>query len=311
MGCKVEFVHIPVLPQETIDGLNLTHNKLIVDGTVGGGGHSNLILSHNPNTKVIAFDRDIEALNSAKERLKSFGERVTFVHNNFKSVIEYLEDNQIKIDGILLDLGVSSYQLDNEERGFSFRFDSALDMRMDKDQEKSAYDVVNLYSEQKLVDIFFTYGEEKFSRNIAKNIVKNRPVKTTGELKKIIEESVFSKSPKEKQASVQRIFQAIRIEVNAELDGLGEMIEQLPNFMNNGARIAIISFHSLEDRIVKNAFAKMAKDCLCPPELPKCVCGHKKSGKIITKKPIIASAEEQKNNLRSTCAKLRVFEIIK
>ena len=311
MGCKVEFVHIPVLPQETIDGLNLTHNKLIVDGTVGGGGHSNLILSHNPSTKVIAFDRDIEALNSAKERLKSFGERVTFVHNNFKSVIEYLEDNQIKIDGILLDLGVSSYQLDNEERGFSFRFDSALDMRMDKDQEKSAYEVVNLYSEQKLVDIFFTYGEEKFSRNIAKNIVKNRPVKTTGELKKIIEESVFSKSPKEKQASVQRIFQAIRIEVNAELDGLGEMIEQLPNFMNNGARIAIISFHSLEDRIVKNAFAKMAKDCLCPPELPKCVCGHKKSGKIITKKPIIASAEEQKNNSRSTCAKLRVFEIIK
>ena len=311
MGCKVEFVHIPVLPQETIDGLNLTHNKLIVDGTVGGGGHSNLILSHNPSTKVIAFDRDIEALNSAKERLKSFGERVTFVHNNFKSVIEYLEENQIKIDGILLDLGVSSYQLDNEERGFSFRFDSALDMRMDKDQDKSAYDVVNLYSEQKLADIFFTYGEEKFSRNIAKNIVKNRPVKTTGELKKIIEEAVFSKSPKEKQASVQRIFQAIRIEVNAELDGLGEMIEQLPNFMNNGARIAIISFHSLEDRIVKNAFAKMAKDCLCPPELPKCACGHKKSGKIITKKPIIASAEEQKNNSRSTCAKLRVFEIIK
>ena len=307
----MEFVHIPVLPQETIDGLNLKKNKLIVDGTVGGGGHSSLILGFGPDTKVIAFDRDNEALTSSKKRLKAFGDRIVFVHNNFKSVIEYLGTNNIKIDGILLDLGVSSYQLDNEDRGFSFRFDSALDMRMDKDQEKSAYQVVNDYSEHKLVEIFFNYGEEKFSRNIAKNIIKNRPIKSTGELKDIIEQSVFYKSPKDKITSVQRIFQAIRIEVNAELDGLGEMIEELPKHMTDGARIAIILFHSLEDRIVKNAFSKMSKDCICPPSFPQCVCGHKCEGKIITKKPIIASQEEQKNNSRSTCAKLRIFEVKK
>ena len=302
--------HVPVLYKEVISGLNLRKNCLIVDGTLGGGGHTELILSTDKSLKVVAFDRDSEAISFASERLKKYGNRFTAVHSNFKDMIKVLKEKGIKADGVLLDLGVSSHQIDDPSRGFSFRFDSDLDMRMNKDDELTAKDVVNHYKEERLVQILSEYGEEKYSKRVARGIVSARPIETTGELKKAVEDVVNKINRKETASSVQRVFQAIRIEVNHELDELYDLIVNLPEITNSGARIAIISFHSLEDRIVKRAFSELSTECVCPPRIPVCVCGHKKKAVNITRKPITASLEELEKNSRSSCAKLRIVEII-
>lgn len=302
--------HVPVLPKEVIDSLNLKPNTIVVDGTLGGAGHTSLILKTNSSIKVIGVDRDTEALEYSRKRLGKDAKRVTFIHSNYKRLPEVLEELKIKVDGVLLDLGVSSHQIDEAGRGFSFKKDASLDMRMDKTQEFCAKDVVNDYSEEDLVKIFSSYGEEKFSKRIAKGIVNNRPIQTTFELVNTIKGVVDKINPKESASSVQRVFQAIRIEVNDELNGLYDLILQLPQYMNKGARLSIISFHSLEDRIVKLAFNELTTNCICPPRIPICVCGHKAKAKHITRKPIIATEDELKINSRSKPAKLRVVEII-
>lgn len=302
--------HIPVLYNEVIDGLNLRPNSIIVDGTLGGGGHTEFILNSDKSIKVIGVDRDQEAIKFTGNRLKKFKSRLQIVHSNFKEIVNILSDLNIKADGILLDLGVSSHQIDDENRGFSFRFDSELDMRMDNTQELTAKEVVNNYTESQLVEIFSSYGEEKYSKRVAKGIIAKRPLSTTFELKSAITEVVDKINKKESPSSVQRVFQAIRIEVNAELTKLYDFIVSLPAVLNKGARIAIISFHSLEDRIVKRAFNELTTDCVCPPRIPVCVCGHKAKAKHITRKPITATKEELETNPRSAPAKLRVVEII-
>lgn len=302
--------HIPVLYKEVIENLNLQSKTLIVDGTLGGGGHTELILRANKKLKVIAVDRDQEAINYAGKRLSGFSKRLEIIHSNFKEITKILEYRNVKADGVLLDLGVSSHQIDDETRGFSFRFDSELDMRMDKTQEFSAKDVVNEYSEQKLVEILSLFGEERYSKRVAKGIVSARPILTTGELKSAVEGVVNKINRKETPNSVQRVFQAIRIEVNSELNKLYDFIVSLPDVLNKGARIAIISFHSLEDRIVKQAFNELCTDCVCPPRIPVCVCNHIAKAKHITRKPITATNDELEQNSRSSCAKLRVVEII-
>lgn len=305
-----ESYHNPVLKEEVIEGLNLSNKELFVDGTLGGAGHSSLVLERYPQIKELAFDRDIDAIEFSKTRLKGFGDRVEFFHKNFREITEVLKSKKMLADGILLDLGVSSHQIDDSERGFSFRFSGPLDMRMNKSQTLSANDVVNNYAEEKLADIIYMYGEERLSRQIAKQIVCSRPVSTTEELKTIVENCVSRYNKREVKSSVQRVFQAIRIEVNAELDGLYEFILSLAEVTKSGGRIAIITFHSLEDRIVKRAFSELSTGCICPPELPICVCGHKPKAKLINKKPITAGSEEIKNNSRSTSAKLRILEIL-
>lgn len=305
-----ESYHNPVLKEEVIEGLNLSNKKLFVDGTLGGAGHSSLVLERYPQIKELAFDRDIDAIEFSKVRLQNFGDRVEFFHKNFREITEVLKSKKMLADGILLDLGVSSHQIDDSERGFSFRFSGPLDMRMNKSQTLSANDVVNDYAEEKLADIIYMYGEERLSRQIAKQIVCSRPVSTTEELKAIVENCVSRYNKREVKSSVQRVFQAIRIEVNAELDGLYEFILSLAEVTKSGGRIAIITFHSLEDRIVKRAFNELSTGCICPPELPICVCGHKPKAKLVNKKPITAGSEEIKNNSRSTSAKLRIIEIL-
>lgn len=302
--------HVPVLYREVIDGLNIKKNGLIIDGTLGGGGHTELILSQNKSVKVIAFDRDSEAINFATKRLEKYKSRFSAVHSNFKNMVKVLKEKNIKADGVLLDLGVSSHQIDDPARGFSFRFDSALDMRMDTTDELTARDVVNHYKEEKLVQILSEYGEERYSKRVARGIVSARPINSTGELKRAVEDVVNKINKKETASSVQRVFQAIRIEVNHELDNLYDLIVSLPEILNKGARIAIIAFHSLEDRIVKRAFSELTTECVCPPKIPVCVCGHKRKASSITRKPITASEEELSHNSRSSCAKLRIVEII-
>lgn len=303
--------HIPVLYKETIDLLNVRPNTIIADGTLGGGGHTSLILNKNKTVKVIGIDRDKEAIAFASNRLKEFiPSRLKIVHSNYKNLVDILDDLNTSVDGVLLDLGVSSHQLDEGERGFSFRVDAALDMRMDQTQNFTAFDVVNNYTEENLVQIFSDYGEEKFSKRIAKGIIKNRPIKTTFELKNAICEVVDKINIKESQSSVQRVFQAIRIEVNGELNELFDFVISLPSKMNKGARLAIITFHSVEDRIIKRAFKELCTGCICPPKFPVCVCGHKEKAKLITRKPVTANEEELKVNARSRSAKLRVVEII-
>ncbi len=305
----MEFLHIPVLLNETLDALNLKPNGVYVDGTVGGGGHSYEILTKAKGIKLIAIDRDKEALNESKKRLSKFGSQVTFVHDNFKNIPSILEELNIRADGILLDLGVSSYQIDNSDRGFSFRSDAPLDMRMNQAQNFSAYDLVNMWTEKDIANVIWKYGEEKFANRIASSIVSARPIKTTKELSSIVDNAVPKYKGRDINASLQRVFQAIRIEVNDELEGLYDLIVKLPSVMNSGGRIAIIAFHSLEDRIVKHAFRELATDCICPPGLPICVCNHRSKGKIITNKPITASTEELKINSRASSAKLRALEI--
>lgn len=305
-----EEYHIPVLLNEVLDSLDIENKKLIVDGTLGGAGHTTAMLKANKKLNIIGFDRDPEAVKFSKNRTSEFGDRIKIVNQNFKTITEYLKDNGIKADGILLDLGVSSHQIDDEARGFSFRFDSKLDMRMNQNDGLSAFEVVNEYTEEDLANVIYNYGEERLSRKIAKDIVANRPVETTFKLKQIVEDCVKRFNIKEVRSSVQRVFQAIRIEVNAELDDLNKFILSLPDVLNSGARISIITFHSLEDRIVKQAFADLCTNCICPPSLPVCVCNHKAKAKYISKKPIIAGGTELAGNSRASSAKLRVIEII-
>lgn len=307
----MEFKHKPVLLEECIDGLNIKPNGVYVDGTLGGAGHSKQILKHlSKEGMLIGIDRDTEALKAAQENLKEF-ENVKYVHNNHDNIKEILEELQIdKVDGILLDLGVSSYQLDERNRGFSYLGENELDMRMDKSQYLTAKVVVNTYEEEKLANLIYEYGEERFSRQIARNICearKEKELETTKELVEIIEKSI----PKSKQKDghpAKRTFQAIRIEVNDEIKPLYDTVKNCIDCLNSGGRLCIITFHSLEDRAVKNTYIEAKGKCTCPSDLPYCVCGVQSLGKIITRKPIIASKEEQEENTRSKSAKLRIFE---
>ena len=305
----MEFKHIPVLLNETIEGLNIKPDGIYVDGTIGGAGHSKKIIEKlSENGFLIGIDKDEEALNAAKENLKGY-KNLKLIHGNHDNIKEILEKIGIdKVDGILLDLGVSSYQLDEKSRGFSYIGNDKLDMRMDKSQKLSAYEVVNRYKEEKLADLIYKYGEERYSRRIAKNICiarKNKPIETTKELADIIEKSVpFSKDGH----PAKRTFQAIRIEVNNEIEPLYNTVLDCINLLKNGGRLCIITFHSLEDRAVKEAYKDAEGNCTCPKDLPYCVCGAKTLGKIINKKPIEASKEELEINSRAKSAKLRIFE---
>lgn len=313
-GVKMEFKHKSVLLDECIKELNILPGKIYVDGTLGGGGHSYEILKKLKNTgKLIGIDRDKEALNAANKKLSEFSNYI-LVHDNHSNIIEVLKNIGInKVDGILLDLGVSSYQLDEADRGFSYMKDAKLDMRMDQEDKLTAYDVVNKYSEDSLSKIFFEYGEERYSKKIAKNICEKRKIKeigTTFELVDVIKEAMPSKALNEKQHPAKRIFQAIRIEVNAELNDLKNTITDSVKSLNNKGRLAIISFHSLEDKIVKHTYEELEGRCTCPKDFPVCICGYKSYGKVITKKPIISNSEELEINPRARSAKLRVFEKI-
>lgn len=308
----MEFRHYSVMLLETVDLLNVRSGALYVDGTLGGGGHSLEILKRAENVRLIGIDRDKEALSAAKERLLEFSDRITLVHSNFSNIRSVLEELGIsKIDGMVLDLGVSSYQLDNGERGFSYMFDAPLDMRMNRDDEKTAYDVINGYSISKLSDIFFAYGEEKWSKRIAQFIEERRkaaPIKTTAELADIIRAAIPKGAREGVAHPEKRVFQAVRIEVNNELAILKNAISDIVESLDTGGRLAVITFHSLEDRIVKTTFAELSKGCICPADFPVCMCGRKPQIKIITKKPILPSAEELEINSRSKSAKLRVCE---
>ena len=309
----MEFKHKPVLLEETIEGLNIKQNGIYVDGTLGGAGHSKEILKRlSPKGLLIGIDRDEAALNAAQENLKEF-QNVKYVHGNHDEIEEILDNLGIEqVDGILLDLGVSSYQLDERERGFSYLGNNELDMRMDKTQELTAQKVVNTYSEENLADIIYEYGEERFSRQIARNICeyrKSKEIETTEELVKIIEKSMPSFAKKDGHPA-KRTFQAIRIEVNDEIKPLYNTVRKCIKHLKTEGRLCIITFHSLEDRAVKNAYVDAQGKCTCPKDLPYCVCGAKSEGKIINKKPIIATEEEQAENSRSKSAKLRIFEKI-
>lgn len=306
-----EFSHLSVLLEESIQALAIRPDGIYVDGTAGGGGHSFAIASRLSDGKLIAIDRDEAAIAAAGARLAPLGERVTLVRSNFSEVGSVLDALEIeKIDGILLDLGVSSHQFDEAERGFSYRNDAPLDMRMDRRQKKSAFEVVNTYSESELKRILFEYGEEKFAPRIAARIVAERekqPIETTFALSEIIKGAIPA-AARDGGHPAKRSFQAIRIEVNGELDAIAPTIKDAVSRMKKGGRIAIITFHSLEDRIVKQAFAGLATGCTCPKSLPICVCGNKPKVKVITKKPILPSQTELEVNPRAHSAKLRVAE---
>lgn len=307
-----EFKHIPVLLNEVVEGLDIKKNGIYIDCTIGGGGHSSEIVKRlSPEGHLYGFDRDEEAISTCQERFKD-NKNVTLIHANYKDAPTILQERGIKsFDGLLIDLGVSSYQIDTAGRGFSFLHEGRLDMRMDKKQDLDAYEVVNYYPKERLLDILYKYGEESNAKKIVENILKHRekaPIETTLQLKEIIEESFPKKVIYGKGGVSKKTFQAIRIEVNGELDGLDEVLKKFIKMLKNGGRMAVITFHSLEDRIVKNVFKEEATDCLCPPKIPVCICGHKRSIKLINKKPIIASDEELKENSRSSSAKLRIIE---
>ena len=309
----MEFKHKPVLLAECISGLKIKPDGIYVDGTLGGAGHSLEIVKKLSNKgRLIGIDRDEDALKAAKEKLKEF-KNVTYIHDNHDNIKEILKKLNIdKVDGILLDLGVSSYQLDERERGFSYLGENELDMRMDRSQELTAKDVVNNYKEEKLAKIIYDYGEERYARRIARTICEKReekPIETTKELVEIIENSI----PKSKQNDghpAKRTFQAIRIEVNNEIKPLYDTITNCIDCLNPGGRLCVITFHSLEDRCVKFAFQDAKGKCTCPPDLPYCVCGAKSKGRIVTKKITVASKKEKEENPRSKSAKLRIFEKI-
>lgn len=311
-GENIEFNHRPVMPDECIEGLSIKPDSIIVDGTAGGGGHSFLIAQRLTNGKLIAIDQDETAIKAAGKRLEAFSGRVLFAKNNFANIREVCTSFGIdSINGVLLDLGVSSYQLDTPERGFSYMADAPLDMRMDETASLSAYDVVNTYTESELKRILFEYGEEKFSPAIARNIVRARekhPIETTGELVDIIKASMPASAKTGGHHPAKRSFQAIRIEVNSELDVIEPAIRSAVDLLAPGGRIAIITFHSLEDRIVKQTFASLASGCTCPRDLPVCVCGKKPIVRLIGKKPILPSDKETEINPRARSAKLRVAE---
>ena len=309
----MEFKHKSVLLNETIDGLNIKPDGIYVDGTLGGGGHAYEVCRRlGEKGSIVGIDQDAAAIEAASARLKDFGENVTIVRSNYCDMKSKLHELGIdKVDGIVLDLGVSSYQLDTAERGFSYREDAPLDMRMDTRQKMTARDIVNDYTEADLYRVIRDYGEDKFAKNIAKHIVQARavkPVETTAELSEIIRASIPMKFQKKSGHPAKRTFQAIRIELNRELDVLRDSLDDMIDLLNPGGRLCIITFHSLEDRIVKSAFRKNENPCTCPPDFPVCVCGKKSKGSIITKKPILPSEEELEYNSRSKSAKLRIFE---
>ncbi len=310
----MEFHHIPVLFEECLNGLNIDSSGIYVDGTLGGAGHSSAIAARLKGGRLIGIDRDENAIAAASARLAPLADRVTIVKNNFSNIKQVLSDLHIdKINGALLDLGVSSHQLDEPERGFSYMHDAPLDMRMDRQAQKSAYDVVNGYSEEALANIIRTYGEENWAKRIAAFIAKRRamtPVRTTGELVGIIKDAIPAGARQEGGHPAKRTFQAIRIEVNGELEILKDAVKDFTDVLAPGGRLCIITFHSLEDRIIKDAFSALAQGCTCPREFPVCVCGGKPKVKIITRKPITATAQELECNSRSKSAKLRIAEVL-
>lgn len=310
-----EFSHVPVLLDEVIDGLMIKPDGIYVDGTVGGGGHSYEIASRlRKSGRLICIDRDEEAVKAATARLATFGDKVEILRGNYLDAVSILKGLGISsADGFLLDLGVSSHQFDDAERGFSYRYDARLDMRMDRRDALSAYEVVNDYTEQELFRIIRDYGEDGFARNIAKHIVRARsvkPIETTCELSEIIKAAIPAKMREGKGHPAKKTFQAIRIEVNHELDILRDSIDSLIDFLNPGGRLCIITFQSLEDRIVKTAFKTAEDPCICPREFPVCVCGRKPKGRVITRKAITAQKAELEDNNRAHSAKLRIFEKI-
>ena len=309
------FAHKPVLLNEVIEGLNIRPDGIYVDGTLGGGGHSEEIARRlGPGGRLIGIDRDEDAIRAATERLRPYEDRVTIVRGNYEDLPDIIHSQGIeKADGILLDLGVSSFQLDEGERGFSYRTEAPLDMRMDRRQSLSAYEVVNEYSEQDLYHIIRDLGEDRFAKNIAKHIVTERakePIRTTTQLAEIIEQAIPARMREGGGHPAKRTFQAIRIEVNRELDILTQSLEPLIDVLAPHGRLCIISFHSLEDRAVKNAFRKAQDPCICPKDLPVCVCGRKPKGRVVTRKPIISGEEELQENNRAHSAKLRIFEAV-
>lgn len=311
----MEFSHYSVLLQETIDELHIRPDGIYVDGTLGGGGHAFQVCSRlNENGHFYGIDQDAAAIEAAGERLRCFGNQVTIIRSNYCRMVEELKARGVTgVDGIVLDLGVSSYQLDEADRGFTYREDAALDMRMDQRQEKTARDIVNSYSEMELYRVIRDYGEDKFAKNIAKHIVQARekkPVETTGELVEIIKAAIPAKIRMQKGHPAKQTFQAIRIELNRELEVLRDSLDDMIDFLNPGGRICIITFHSLEDRIVKNAFRTNEHPCTCPPDFPVCVCGKVSKGRVVTRKPVLPGEKELEENSRSKSAKLRVFERI-
>ena len=308
----MEFAHKSVLLDETIEGLKIKPDGIYLDGTLGGGGHSSEICRRLSGGRLIGIDQDAEAIAAATERLEPFREKVTLVRDNYCNAPAVVKSLGLEgVDGIVLDLGVSSSQLDNVERGFSYRYDTALDMRMDTRQSLSAKEIVNEYPERELYRIIRDYGEDQFAKNIAKHIAaarKDRPIETTGELNELIKAAIPAKMRANGGHPSKRTFQAIRIECNHELDVLKNSLDELIGLLNPGGRICIITFHSLEDRIVKSAFRKNENPCTCPPDFPVCVCGKESQGKVITRKPILPGAQELETNSRSKSAKLRIFE---
>lgn len=309
----MEFNHKSVLLQETIDGLQVKPDGIYVDGTLGGGGHAYEVCKQLTTGHFYGIDQDGDAIQAAGERLQEFGEKVTLLRSNYCHMKSLLQEQKVSgVDGIVLDLGVSSYQLDTIERGFSYKFDTVLDMRMDDRQSITAKDIVNTYSEMELFRIIKEYGEDQFAKNIAKHIVKSRSekeIETTFELNEIIKNAIPAKMRMNGHPS-KKTFQAIRIECNRELDVLRDTLEDMVSLLNPGGRLCIITFHSLEDRIVKLAFKKAENPCVCPPDFPVCVCGRKSMGKVVNRKPILPTEEELNVNRRSKSAKLRVFEKI-
>lgn len=312
MSENIEFKHIPIMLDEVIEGLDIKPDGIYVDGTLGGGGHSYEIAKRLVSGgRLIGIDQDEAAIKAAGARLSGFGDRVTIVRSNYAQMVSVLQSLGIEqVDGILLDLGVSSHQLDNAERGFSYMEDAPLDMRMDRRQEKTAGDIVNFYSQAELTRIIRDYGEDKFAAKIAAKIIgfrENKPVETTGELAEIIKSAIPMKYRLTGGHPAKRTFQAIRIELNRELEILEESIEGMLDILSDRGRMAVITFHSLEDRIVKSAFKKAESPCTCPPDFPICVCGKKSKGFVASRKPLIPSYEETERNPRAKSSKLRIF----
>lgn len=312
-GEKMEFQHYSVLLSETIDQLHIKPDGVYLDGTLGGGGHAEAVLERlSDKGRLFGFDQDEAAIKAASERLSPFGDKVSIIRNNYRNAVAVLKGLGVDgLDGIVLDLGVSSYQFDTAERGFSYRYDTALDMRMDQRSTLSAKEIVNGYSESELFHIINDYGEEPFAKNIAKHIVREREKKeiaTTFELNEIIKNAIPAKMRQGGGHPSKRTYQALRIECNHELEVLRDSLDEMISFLKPGGRICIITFHSLEDRIVKTAFRTNESPCICPPEFPVCTCGRVSKGRVITKKPILPSKEELEENNRSKSAKLRIFE---
>ncbi|MCI8751278.1 MAG: 16S rRNA (cytosine(1402)-N(4))-methyltransferase RsmH [Lachnospiraceae bacterium] len=308
----MEFVHKPVLLEEVIDGLAIKPDGIYADGTLGGAGHGSRICEKlNAQGRYIGLDQDADAVRTSSERLSRFGGKALVIRSNYADMPQVLKESGIeKADGILLDLGVSSFQLDTAERGFSYRADAPLDMRMDNRQELSAMEVVNQYPESRLFHIIKDYGEDKFAKNIAKHIVAERsktPILTTKRLAEVVSQAIPMKFRKQGGHPAKRTFQAVRIEVNHELDVLSNSLEDMIDILKPDGRLCIITFHSLEDRIVKQAFRKAENPCICPPGFPVCVCGNVPKGKVVNRKPVLPSEEEMEQNPRSKSAKLRIF----